>query len=245
MVKKPNRNRWDPSFDESLRQKKEKDEAEFLAWTQARTEGVKRTMAGQHRKDQYDRIMREFDDPEKREEIKVDGHKRRIAFLEQVLKENKQWRERFDEPLQLKPNIVDLQTKINEMNDYVNKVSKGSKDSPARQVKKKPVPISKPPELTSEQVAEIYERAQESIQLAFSGVLSRLAKNVRMGLPIERARERLITLGVSKHVVDALNEVSNESALALSGNEKKALKLVLLHPDQLGSFLDGIIESVQ
>lgn len=239
---KKSKNRWEPSFNETLKQKKEKEDAEYLARVQARTDGIKRTLTGQHRKDQYNRIIREFDDPEKRAEIQVIRHKERIEFLENVLRENQQWRERQDEPLQLKPDLVALQAKIIEMKEYVAGRFKSGVAAAAGPVEK---PVAKPPEFTPEQISAVYGMAQERILLAYGGILGRLARNVRKGLPVERARERLMALGISKHVVDAFNEVATGYGYRFSENEKKSLKLFLLHPDRLGVFLDGIIKNAR
>lgn len=241
MTPKPKNKRWKPSFTESLQQKKAKEDAEYLARTQARTAGIKRRLTDQRRKDQYDKIMREFDEPEMRCEIAIVRHKERIKFLEEVLRENMNWRERQDEPLQLKPNILELQARILEMKDYVAERIKSGDKSGARQVEK---PAARPSELTPEQISAIYDRARENIQLAFGGILELLARNVRNGLPIERARERLITLGASKHVVDAFNEVVIATGDRFSEGEKNILKLFLLHPDRLGPLLESIIENV-
>jgi hypothetical protein len=238
-------------FAQSLLAKKEKDDAEYLAKVQARTDGIKRTLSAQHRKDQYDKIMREFDDPDMRVSTTVNKHRERIEFLENVLNENRQWRANQSEPLQLKPNLVMLQAKINEMKQYVaDRVAGKAENGLSRSVVKnagkvesKINPDEKLRKLTSEQILSVYELAMRRIESTYGGLIERLAKNVREGLPIERARERLEALGVSKYAVEALNKIDEEQGLGMSDEEKRSVKMYLLQPGRMGKVLEKLIES--
>jgi len=237
-----NKNKWEPSFGESLRAKKDKEDAAYIARNKARTDGIKRALNGQVRKDEYNKIIREFDDPEIRAEIKLVRHKERIIFLEKVLNENRQWREIKNQPLQLKLNPEKLKAKIQEMKNFVAETSKGGSVSTKRSVTK---PAGGSVELTREQEAAIYDRAQEKIQLAHSGIIERLARNVGNGLPIERALDRLMRLGVSKLVSDSLLELIAEGELDLVGDARHLVKLKLLHPDRVNTLLDTIIKNAE
>jgi hypothetical protein len=100
-------------------------------------------------------------------------------------------------------------------------------------------------ELTPEQVLEVYEKAKSKILRVHGRTVERLSKNVRDGLPVKRARERLLAQGVTIQVVDAFNEVVDERNLAFSEEEKTAIKLFLLNPERLGSFFDAMIENIE
>ncbi len=243
MVRK-RKNQWESPFNESLQSRKEREDAEYLARNKARTDGVRKTLTEQRRKDDFNKIMREFNDPKIRAQIRIGIHKERIQFLEKVLIDNRQWTGGKDDPLLLKPNLPELQAKITEMSEYVAKRSRtGSPDLTVPTAKPDNRPGAKSPKFTPKQLSDVYGRAQEKIQLAYSGILGRLAKNVRNGLPIERARERLMALGVSKYVADAFNEIVTKSGYQFSEPEKKAMKQMLLHPGRLGRLLDSVIKN--
>jgi len=230
---------WDSEFKDTLSSRKAKEEAQYLATIKARTDGVKRTWNGQLKKDQYNKVMREYDDSAKRDCLTVDTHKERIQFLENVLNENRQWCPGTSEPLQLKPNPVELQAKIDEMRRYVEARAKSGGTHPKPRSAARPV--SKSRELTREQVGEIYERAKIKILQKHGRTVERLTKNVLEGLPVARARERLLAQGVMVQVVDAFYEIAIERGLAFSEDEKNAIKLFLLNPERLGSFIDMMI----
>ena len=109
-----------------------------------------------------------------------------------------------------------------------------------------PVPsVQKARELTKEQATEVYESAKSKILLAHGGTVERLTRNCRDGLPVERARERLLAQGITNQVVDAFNEIVKEKGLVFSEPEKDAIKLFLLNPERLGMFIDGMIENME
>ncbi|MCK4792512.1 MAG: hypothetical protein KAV87_52770 [Desulfobacteraceae bacterium] len=243
MVRK-RKNQWESPFNESLQSRKEREDAEYLARNKARTDGVRKTLTEQRRKDDFNKIIREFNDLELRAQVRIGIHKERIQFLEKVLIDNRQWTGGKDNPLLLKPNLPVLQAKIREMKEYVAKRAKtGNAGVTAPTASSANEPVAKPRRLTPKQISAVYTRAEKKIELAYSGIIGRLATNVREGLPIERARERLMALGVSKYVADAFNEIVTKSGYQFSESEKKALKQMLLHPNRLGSLLDSLIKN--
>jgi hypothetical protein len=232
------KNRWEAPFSQTLSQKKEKEDAEYRAWVQSMADGTKKRMMGQRQKEQFKKIIKEFDDPRNRASTSVETLKEWIKFLEDVFRENMEWRDR-DEPLQLKPNLVELQARIIEMKAYAaDRARSGGIPKAAAPVKRSEV---KPPALTPEQISAVYDKAREKILHAHSVILKLLSKNVRDGLSLDRARERLLAQGVSKQVVDAFNEVIEESACRFSEVEKNALKLSLLQTNRMDPFLDNLI----
>ena len=239
----PKKHKWDSGFRETLGERKAKEDAEYLARVQARADAIKRALDGQVKKDRYKKVMREWADLAKRDSITTETHKERIQFLEKVLKENLEWRAGTKGPLQLKLNLIELQAKIGEMREYVAARVKGGR------IPSKPraaaLSARKTRELTSEQVIELYERAKSKILRTHGRTVERLSKNVHDGLPIERARERLLAQGVTIQVVDTFNEVVKERNLVFSEGDKNAIKLFLLNPERLGSFIDGMIEDIE
>jgi len=233
------KNKWEPSFRETLQSRREKDDAMYIARSKARVDGIKKALNGQVKKDRFKKILREFGDPEIRDSVELVRHKERIAFLEKVLDENRKWRADKGHPLQLKVNVEDLKAKIQEMKRYIELRSRSGSG-----------PVQLPSDTRSrsglrglkhDQELIIYDRAVEKIRKVHGSIIDRLCTNVIDGLPIERARDRLESLGVTKYITDALNEYLVEKKLRLNREELQRIKMTLLHPNRVAAFLERLL----
>lgn len=236
MVKK--KSIYDSSFGESLQSKREKEDAFDRARAEKRKQGIKKTLSEQRRKDMYKKILKDFNNPSTRASTKLLRHKENIEFLESVLNDNRKWKGANSGPSHLKPNLVKLKEIIREMKLYIEKLPLIPKSELAKSDKNS---LNDNQLLTPIQVSEIYSRASGKILKEYGSMLKRLSRNIRDGLPIESARDRLMSLGVAKHVTLAFDEVVLNSNLDLTSAEKDSFIKKLHNRKRISALLDDLV----